>query len=855
MFPFRFASWLKTKARSLCGGEVKAPRRRASRRLTLDCLEDRWLPSAGALDLTFSTNGTGKEIASLTGAFEDMLVQPDDKIVVVGHTDGGVQVARYLPNGTPDTSFAGDGKVFTSLFDYARGMVIQPDGKIVVVGSDLDSAGADFALLRLLPNGSLDTSFGVSGKVSTQMGASDSFAEASSVTIQADGRIVVAGYSNGDVALTRYLPNGALDSDFDADGRVITDLGVGLAGATGVAVRSDGTIVVTGNSQGQMALLMYSVEGSLISSTLTNAGSRINDMHLLQDGRVLAVGTSNDDFALVRYRTDGQLDTTFGGGDGMVFTDFAASIDRAADLTVQVNGKILVAGSTDAGGSLSNFALARYLPDGTLDVSFSNDGKVITDFISDADACTAVAVQSDGKIVAIGDLQNGTNHLELARYEGDPPPTITIANASVLEGDSGSVGFNFVIQRSGVIDTGLNVHIATRNGSGQAGSDYIAQAGTVFFPPNQATVTVGITVLADVSPESNEVFFLDVNGPIAGGLVTAQATIIDDDQPSSTLSGFVYNDANFNGSRDAGESGLAGVTVELRTVKNFVVKTATTSSTGEYVFSSVLAGTYYIVEVQPSTASDGEEQVGELGGTVSANDRFTVTVPTGGGVVAGGYNFGEHPTTFNFNFSPLFPNRSITSPIDEGDVAVLTGTVADADAHDRFTLTINWGDGSPVEIRHFGASGPRDISVPHRYLYSGVYTVHLDWRDQHGAGNSGDLQVVVNNVAPQLLSPGDLGVGPSGRLNRPVLFRDPGADAWTPIIDYGDGTVEQIPSVQAKVPFRLRHSYRTAGTYQVTVVVIDEDGDIGEISFLVEVPGRDFLIDDLAIGTRNHRRR
>jgi uncharacterized delta-60 repeat protein len=202
------------------------------------------------------------------------------------------------------------------------------------------------------------------------------------VAIQSDGKIVQAGESGfgvtADFALARYNPDGSLDSTFDSDGRVTTD-------------------IVGGNDRG--------------------AG-----IALQPDSKIIVAGTASADIALARYNPDGSLDATF-DGDGKVTTDFNASFDLGNAVALQSDNKIVVAGNSDGGGSLTaDFALARYNPDGSLDTTFGSDGKVTTAFNSTSfDTARAVAIQpSDGKIVAAGmSPQTGTDFdFAVARYDG-----------------------------------------------------------------------------------------------------------------------------------------------------------------------------------------------------------------------------------------------------------------------------------------------------------------------------------------------------------------------------------------------------------------------------------------------------
>ncbi len=224
----------------------------------------------------------------------------------------------------------------------ASGVTLQGDGKIVVAGNATRDPGEHFALARYNPNGSLDTSFSGDGKQTTDFGG---FGQdgATGVALQGNGKIVAVGstgrHPSSDFALARYNPDGSLDTSFSGDGRQTTDFG-GLDTATGVALQGDGKIVVVGRG----------------------------------DAR---------DFALARYNPDGSLDTSF-SGDGKQTTDFFGGIDEATGVALQGDGKMVVVGRARR----RDFALARYNPNGSLDTSFSGDGKQTTDFFGNSDGAT-----------------------------------------------------------------------------------------------------------------------------------------------------------------------------------------------------------------------------------------------------------------------------------------------------------------------------------------------------------------------------------------------------------------------------------------------------------------------------------
>jgi uncharacterized delta-60 repeat protein len=236
--------------------------------------------------------------------------------------------------------------------------------------------------LLLGARGDLDRTFGSGGKVITDFGGNES---AWGLAVQPDGRAIVAGTRldqgpSDDFILARYTVSGALDSTFDGDGKVTTDFGGRSDGADDVALQADGKIVAAGSGFPEPVRPV--------------------------------------DFALARYNRDGKLDPTFGDG-GKVLTTFALnSIDGATALVIQSDGKIVAAGSTRS-GPRRQFAVARYLPNGSLDPSFDGDGLAVTPVSSGDDIVFDLAVQPDGKLVAAGWSSPGGFDIALARYNPD----------------------------------------------------------------------------------------------------------------------------------------------------------------------------------------------------------------------------------------------------------------------------------------------------------------------------------------------------------------------------------------------------------------------------------------------------
>ena len=177
--------------------------------------------------------------------------------------------------------------------------------------------------------------------------------------------------------------------------------------------------------------------------------------------------------------------------------------------------------------------------------------------------------------------------------------------------------------------------------------------------------------------------------------------------------------------------------------------------------------------------------------------------------------------------------------INEGDVVTLQGALTDPDADDFLTLTVNWGDGSPVQTRHPGTDPFR---LTHRYRDNpagqpsgGQYPITVTWFDQLGAGNSKDLFVTVNNVAPSVHAGGARTVYVGAMFARHGSFTDPVADTWTATVNYGDGSGVQPLDLNLAQRFTLRHRYVTPGSYTVVVTVRDDDGGVSTASFVVTV--------------------
>jgi uncharacterized delta-60 repeat protein len=320
------------------------------------------LTADGELDTSFNFSGTATvDFGGNDDICNTVLIQPNGKILLIGSsaptsgTSGSdFALARLNANGTLDTTFgAGTGRVTVGFdlgganTDYGAQAVLQPDNKIVVAGIAEAATGYDFAVTRLLQDGSRDTTFGVAGRVVVDFNADpESVDQADSVVLDDQGRIIVGGIAevNGseDFALVRLLPNGALDANFNGDGKATIPFDLG------------------------------NTNGDISYRTILTHDHKI----IMVGGADTGTATSNNDFAIARVLPNGSLDTTFGvGGKTVISFDLTANgNDVATDVVETANGSFIVVGTAAEGSSSAGGAL-RLTSNGTLDDSFGVFGK------------------------------------------------------------------------------------------------------------------------------------------------------------------------------------------------------------------------------------------------------------------------------------------------------------------------------------------------------------------------------------------------------------------------------------------------------------------------------------------------
>lgn len=385
----------------------------------------------GTLDESFGEGGIVR-LGYATSSANAVAVQPDGRIVIGGDTPTGpgdsLALVRLMPNGALDTTFGTNGLVETTVGTVSqtiKGVVLQPDGKIVAAGR---SRGASqpfsFTVLRHQASGVLDPSFGDGGVVLTDFAPASAYGE--SVVLQPDGRILVGGYreqASSDFILARYNADGSLDANFGVGGRVTIDVRATADANGNLALMPDGRLVIGGSSvdpadgnRSDMAASRVLADGGLDNSFgtagkfMANFGGGSSLAFALavdSTGRTLLGGARKsgvpDDLAVVRLTSSGVADPSWGTG-GLVTTDFAGRGDVATALTVQEDGRIIAVGTSGVGTSIEDIGivLARYLPNGALDNTFGTAGKTLTKGPPNTNLAASAAVLSKCTVTVVG---------------------------------------------------------------------------------------------------------------------------------------------------------------------------------------------------------------------------------------------------------------------------------------------------------------------------------------------------------------------------------------------------------------------------------------------------------------------
>jgi|GEM_PF-2594243 len=409
-------------------------------RPVVESLDSRRLIS-GTLDTGFDTDGKVFTDFGGTDTARAIAIDGSNRVVVAGDSGSSFILARYLTDGSLDSTFDGDGLVTTAIGSSAQAQAIAiipsgPDaGKIVVGGFFFNGANnLDFVVSRYLPNGSLDAGFGTGGTTVTNF-AGTSADQIFAIALQSDGKIIAVGSSGGNFALARFTAAGALDGTFGTSGKVTTDIGTGTEDqAASVAIDSSDRIVVVGTSDSDLAVARYTVAGALDASfdgdgkKVVDIGSGSVDVGsgvaIDGTGRIIASATSGGKFAAVVFTsTAGALDGSF-DGDGIATTTVNSGGQANGIAMQSYDNRIVVAGQSLVSGS-TDVTLVRYNTNGSLDTTFGIGGIVTTDLGTGSDHANAIAYSGTASTRRLTVAGKAGNNVAVARYDANITPVTT----------------------------------------------------------------------------------------------------------------------------------------------------------------------------------------------------------------------------------------------------------------------------------------------------------------------------------------------------------------------------------------------------------------------------------------------
>ncbi|MFP6671236.1 MAG: Ig-like domain-containing protein [Pirellulaceae bacterium] len=380
-----------------------------------------WNTYPGMLDTRFNDDGT----LTISDMHVNRVVETaDGQLLVAGEKDNHLAIARLHLDGSLDTTFGNAGIASATLVgnSTAEDVIIQPDGKIVVVGATaIETSDSQLVVARYNADGTLDDSFASSGLYTFDWDNNDTNDHAYAVGLQPNGKIVVTGNSDNpqNILVLQLDSNGQLDPLFNSDGRISLTLN-DQAVATDLAVFDDGSIVLGAMILDDSFVLIHVDYPGQVSSTLITdmgAGEVVNDLLIYPDGRILLAGQANDHFALARFNSDGTLDTSFGTA-GKVYTTVGATGSQIHRVVLQPDGKLIAVGQASNGVD-QDFAVVRYTLDGALDTTFDDDG-IRSLAIDGEDVARDIIVLDDLSLLVLGGATGDTT--DLVQLMGDVRP-------------------------------------------------------------------------------------------------------------------------------------------------------------------------------------------------------------------------------------------------------------------------------------------------------------------------------------------------------------------------------------------------------------------------------------------------
>lgn len=415
--------------------------------------------AGGTLDSSFGTGGIVTFAPHTYNLGEDILIQPDGKILVLGYSQQDTSysffLSRYNADGTLDGAFGDGGVVYGPSQATAESLALQRDGKILVAGHSYEGTNNITSVTRYHADGKIDAAFGSEGSVLTHPTSNQSNVK---IAVQADGKIVLAATEwNGGATsfMLRLNGNGTLDDSFGS-GSVGKSYLSGSGSVGALAIGADDSILVGVNEyiegaqevshvykfdQGGMPDTSFGSAGKytaaegmahqyIVDMKLDKAGNVVVAMGIdrqyeggviVRSGKVAALASQTDPLipyppntsvsgvAVLRLQPDGSPDPAFGEGGSVMYTSGSRGLNPSA-LVIQPDGKLILSGSVY--NNASALAIMKLNAEGSIDNSFGTVGLITTSIDSYGTDGRGIALQGDGKVVVVGrtETQSGDQY-------------------------------------------------------------------------------------------------------------------------------------------------------------------------------------------------------------------------------------------------------------------------------------------------------------------------------------------------------------------------------------------------------------------------------------------------------------
>jgi uncharacterized delta-60 repeat protein len=645
--------------------------------------------------------------------------QQDGKLLVAGSSNGKLALVRYNTDGSLDTSFSGDGKLVTTSepYSYVNTVEIAPqaDGKFLVT----TLSGNGFVEARYLSNGDLDTTFGTNGTIKSMSPSWSSAYSSYDMAIQANGQIVTSGNvynTTSDIGLNRYNADGTVDTNFGVNGKVTIDLASSDI-AQQLLVQPDGKILMSAiasflstpvytlvrlDADGQLDT-SFSGDGKAALPTDVGTASLTGAMALQADGKILVGGSTytpatGNSMMLVRYTADGNLDTSFNGTGSVALRGTTGTPSLATAISIQKDGKILAVGNANYDTANDHVIVARFLADGSLDQGFGNKG--IAEAIlphapgamfRDVVQPTNMLVQSDGKILVVGNTGTNGSDFLLVRYNADgsidqtfSPPANTLDGAPTF-----SEPYWFAAPTPVVLDADvqiLDAELAAANSYGGA----------------------SLTLNRHAGASADDVFSAKSGGALS----------------TLTAGSYFSVDGTTIGRVTANGAGTLTLTFASNATQALVNK-----AMQQIAYANLSDAPPDKVQID-WTFSDGNTGAQGTGGTLKAAGSATVTI-------------------IGRNDDPVFKNAIPDQKISTGvgfTYVISADSFADPD-HDALSYSVVMSDGSGLPPWLSFDAATRTLSGKPDPLDAGTLTIRVTAKDPSGASTSSTFSLNIETAS------------------------------------------------------------------------------------------------------------